>query len=324
MLGPGAAMDLQAIGPEQARIALRALVTVGTDDGTEPLSDYHRAALAAFQRHITQTDDDVDAIGRVTPAELAAAIPPGPMRSLAVHDLAFMVLADPQGATEHRLALVRSFARALDVEPAILDAATHAVRRQTLRLQLDALRMMAPKEASWTGQIAAMWQAVAPFLGVTDAGVAARYRGLAALPEGTLGRCYHDFLASRGLPFPGEKGGAPEAYFVPHDLVHVLTGYDTDRDGEVQIIGYQAGYTRTENPTEVILLALVQVQLGLVLDPVAPAKTGELDFDLLLRAFRRGTHATIDFTGGAWDFRSDLAEPVDALRERYGVVPAAS
>ena len=221
---------------------------------------------------------------------------------------------------EDRLALVRRFVTALGLEPAIVQATQHAVRRQTVRLQWDALRMIAPAGGSFTERARSMWEAVAPFLGVTNAATAARYTALADAAPGTLGRAYFEFIRSRGLPFPGEQGGAPEGWFVAHDLTHILTGCGTDGNGEVEIIGFQAGNSGSENPLESILLAFVQAQLGIVLDPVAPSAVGGLNFDRLARGFVRGTKATIDF-GDGWDYWPDLGRPLDEVRARYGVEP---
>ena len=73
---------------------------------------------------------------------------------------------------------------------------------------------------------------------------------------------------------------------------------------------------------DLFLLAVCQVQLGIVLDPVAPSARGELDFDKLLSAYRRGCEVTIDFNDG-WDYWAVMSEPVAALRTQYGIRPKA-
>lgn len=302
----------------QAEIALRAIKTVATNDGATDLTGFHRGAIAAFQSHISASAFDVDALATISPDELALAIPDVETRNVAIYDLAYAAMIDPDlVGDESRMELVERFAAALEVRPSILKALRHAVRQQRVFLQIDALRMfLATLDAKgWTDKLRQLWNAVAPFLGVTDAAKAARYRALEAMPRGTLGRTYYEFVTSRNLPFPGEKHGAPEHYFVPHDLVHCLAGYGTDRDGEVQIIGFEAGY-RKRGGLDVILLALCQVQLGMVIDPVAPALRGELDFDKLLAAYRRGSQIAIDFSD-SWDYWAVFDRPIDELRARY-------
>lgn len=68
---------------------------------------------------------------------------------------------------------------------------------------------------------------------------------LAQLPEGTLGRTYSAFLTSRGLTpevfvAPRELRDEDSRYIAQrlrqtHDLWHVLTGYDTDVLGEIEL-----------------------------------------------------------------------------------------
>jgi hypothetical protein len=67
-----------------------------------------------------------------------------------------------------------------------------------------------------------------------DSMVAARWRALADLPEGTLGRSVWELYDSRGFGIPGTPGGAP-AYLAQHDFVHVLADYGTNLKGEVEV-----------------------------------------------------------------------------------------
>jgi ubiquinone biosynthesis protein Coq4 len=71
---------------------------------------------------------------------------------------------------------------------------------------------------------------------------------LGALPEGTLGRAFANFLRARGLDpgaLPRLEAPDDETYvrahlYETHDLWHVVTGFDTDVAGEV---GLQAFYS---------------------------------------------------------------------------------
>lgn len=71
---------------------------------------------------------------------------------------------------------------------------------------------------------------------------------LGALPQGTLGRTFAEFLRARGLDpgaLPRLEAPDEETYvrahlYETHDLWHVVTGFDTDVAGEV---GLQAFYS---------------------------------------------------------------------------------
>lgn len=312
-------MPFEKPSPEHGLLALRAMKTVATVGGTRPLSSYHLACFQALQTHVFESDHDIMALAHIEPSDLADAIPDPHIRQLALRELAYIAMTDPDGFNGEVTAVVDRFASAMDVHSGIVDAMHHAAKNQVMRLQLDALRLYTStfKPESWTDTVRLMWQAVAPFMGVTNQATARRYQALEDAAPGTLGAAYFDFIRSRGLPFPGEKGGAPELYFVAHDLTHILAGYDTDRDGEVGIIGFEAGFRRSGG-LDIILLALVQAQLGIVLDPVAPASTGMLNFDLLMSAYRRGCECSVDFSDG-WDYWAVMDQTVESLRGEYGI-----
>jgi ubiquinone biosynthesis protein COQ4 len=75
-------------------------------------------------------------------------------------------------------------------------------------------------------------------------GTTINFEALAALPEGTLGRTYAEFMRARNLTpdiFTAESGTfTRESYLVKrlrqtHDLWHVLTGIETDVPGELEL-----------------------------------------------------------------------------------------
>ncbi len=73
-----------------------------------------------------------------------------------------------------------------------------------------------------------------------DPALAARYRAWEKLPEGTLGRSLVDFYKQHGFTVPGERGGFPEAGLY-HDFCHLLGGYSTEPDGEIQVASFICG-----------------------------------------------------------------------------------
>jgi ubiquinone biosynthesis protein COQ4 len=95
---------------------------------------------------------------------------------------------------------------------------------------------------------------------------------LAQLPSGTLGRSYADFMRERGL--------SPEVFVAPpsirdedvryfaqrlrqtHDLWHVLTGYNTDLMGEIELQAFMYGQLRTPFSLLVAALGLLRNHLS--------------------------------------------------------------
>jgi hypothetical protein len=153
-----------------------------------------------------------------------------------------------------------------------------------------------------------------------DDTVAKRYRALEHASPGSLGRTYFDAMRTHGFSLPGEKGSPPE-FIVLHDLTHVLSGYDVDPEGEVQVLAFHAGCRREEkDPFAFVMFGLASFQMDMNPSPIVKGSKGKLDPKLFLRALERGSRCTIDPTDG-WDPWSVMNEPVEALRKRYGITP---
>lgn len=137
---------------------------------------------------------------------------------------------------------------------------------------------------------------------------------LAALPEGTLGRTYADFVGREQLSADGlveasleDQGRSPEGsderLFQDrirdmHDLWHVVTGYGRDLFGETALLAFS--FAQTLNPGVGFIVAV-----GLL-----KAETAE-ERRLIVAAFRRGRRA-------AWlpasDWEALLARPLADVR----------
>jgi ubiquinone biosynthesis protein COQ4 len=144
---------------------------------------------------------------------------------------------------------------------------------------------------------------------------------LGALPEGTLGRAYADFLRSRGFT-PEVFDGAPDDIADPHasyvvqrmrqthDLWHVVTGHDTDPAGEVALQAFT--FAQMRNPSSGILAAVgtlrgTRTHPALVLDVV--------------KAFRAGRAAE---ALAVFPWEDHWATPLDEVRAMLGVSRAAA
>ena len=211
------------------------------------------------------------------------------------------------------------------MQNADLTALRHLADKSLVRARFDIARRFFAREKGieFAKEKGLGWVArtLAAMAGLrTDDGIAARYRALATLPAGTLGRSYVDFLERNHFSFPGEKGSPPEVIAF-HDLTHVLSGYGTDPEGELQVLAFHAGCRREEkDPFSFLMFGIAEFHLGLAMSPVATGSRGKLDPASMLRALERGAACTIDPTDG-WDPWPVMGEPLEALRERYGITP---
>jgi ubiquinone biosynthesis protein Coq4 len=158
-----------------------------------------------------------------------------------------------------------------------------------------------------------------------DKALAARYRAWEKLPADTLGHSLVAFYAKNGFSLPGERGGFPEAGLY-HDFSHVLGGYGTDPEGEVQVASFSAGYKRT-TPFYLVMFAVLIFSTGVNVRPTAGYTTvGVLGkpgmAERMFAAMERGAQVNTELSD-KWDYWPYAEMPLDEVRQRLNVVPAA-
>ncbi len=149
---------------------------------------------------------------------------------------------------------------------------------------------------------------------------------LAALPAGSLGRAYQDFMQACQLTAGGlvdasmveDYSGLPadarllrERMRDMHDLTHVLTGYGANPLGELCLLAFMFAQTGNLGSATIALMGLARFGRGREGRPLRQA---------LWEAYKRGRKA-------AWlpglDYEALLARPLDALRRELRLTPAA-
>jgi ubiquinone biosynthesis protein COQ4 len=146
---------------------------------------------------------------------------------------------------------------------------------------------------------------------------------LAALPAGTLGHAYYDFMASENLsaeglvaaskverpPMPDDVTLFRERNREMHDLLHVVTGYGRDPLGEACLVAFSFAQTRLKG------FALIAVHAARRINRALP---GRPVWRAVFEGYRHGRSA-------GWlpaaDWEALLAEPVEAIRSCFAVKP---
>jgi hypothetical protein len=166
------------------------------------------------------------------------------------------------------------------------------------------------------------WQVVS-----RDEALAQRWESLRHLPDGTLGREVANFYDARGFAFPGRPGSAPPL-LAQHDWVHVLAGYGSTVESEIEVFGFIA---RANDDARAFSL-LAQV-VSLFETGYAASGLGLFEYDRghlshqgvavrLADALRRGALAaaannSIDFLSVDWFEHAET--PIDDARARFGI-----
>lgn len=145
---------------------------------------------------------------------------------------------------------------------------------------------------------------------------------LAALPPGTLGREFHEFLARNeldpevflGRPANSETEFAITHLYETHDLWHVVTGFATDVAGE---LGLQAFYL-AQFPDRLSMLLL---PLGMLNGVIFDRDDIDRRMSEIARGWRLGKAARPLF-GVDWSSMWDT--PLSEIRARFGLEVAAT
>ncbi|MCF6274964.1 MAG: Coq4 family protein [Robiginitomaculum sp.] len=147
------------------------------------------------------------------------------------------------------------------------------------------------------------------------------------LPAGTVGAAYLDFMQREGLSAAGlveefDRFNKNTEQFDDllewygyrlrdtHDLLHVLTGYGRDALGEVCVLGFSHGQARGLG---VVFVAFMGAREIKKLSPCGAP---------VMAAMREGKrHGKLAQWIALEDIPALLAEPLEAARERLGILP---
>jgi hypothetical protein len=163
---------------------------------------------------------------------------------------------------------------------------------------------------------------------ISDAALVERWEALRELPDGALGREVVKFYDARGFSFPGQPGSAPPL-LAQHDWVHVLAGYGSTVESELEVFGFIS--RANDDPRAFSLLAMV---ISLFETGYLASGAGLFEYDRghlshegmavrLADAMRRGAlvaaHAgSPDLLQRDWFLDAD--RPVDDVRAELGIV----
>jgi hypothetical protein len=199
-------------------------------------------------------------------------------------------------------------------------------KRATMRMGLRSPDAKAMLPAVWRdGGVWGVFKAVAQAMGLggENRELAERYRALADLDEASTGLAFYHHMRHRKLALPGEKGGIFERA-IHHDMMHVITGFDTDARGEARLSAYYAGATsrhpiRGADPFTFILVGLMTFELGYNIGPsFVESKRGAVDPHEFFAILDLGHRAPVNILTD-WDVRAALSLPLVDVRRTFGL-----
>lgn len=296
-----------ADGPtELQQLLLRALFVSMTGHDLDPAAAEPIGAEAAaaglarrnleFRTRIVQVMLLAGLVLAPMPAEVAARL---------------RAFADELGVDDEMISIAEDYAAGS------LDLAAADFARNGYLSSIDPARLKAVHAAA----LGTAWGQV-----VDDASLAGRWTSLEDLPVGTIGRGVADFYRDRGFVYPGLVGSAPPL-LAQHDWVHVLAGYGTTVENEIEVFGFIA--RANDDPRAFSMLAMVvslfetgYLATGAGLFEADPGHLQRSGMPVRLAdAMRRGALVTgsRDFLELDWFAVAD--RPLVVLRQEIGVSP---
>ena len=314
-------MFLFDVAPRHAPLLLRAMRAVALADGAE--SPRERELLLVARDTLGLAGDPAE-LAPLAEADPALGELEPPEREHVLQSMLLMAIMDGAASPEEA-ALLDAFAARLGVdEPRVRNLRQLAEGRLEF-MKLDLTRKgYAKSELLATAReegLRGLYMTFAPLVGLgRDPAIARRYIELGALPAGTVGRAYFEFVQRNDLAFPGE--GPIGERGVWHDMIHVVGGYPVTPRGEAEVVAFMAGFRR-EDPFFWVFTSVLQFQVGLRISPFAPGVPDQIEPRRYMLHHARGAKVTCDLSRD-WDFRADFATSLEEVRRRFDVAPPPS
>jgi hypothetical protein len=304
-------MDLRVFSHQELQPVLRALRHVAF--ANRRFTEAERALVEGVAR-IHGVELDAESLAPIGFDEVAGAVtdPHRRKRAVQLAIVTALVEGSPEPSTERA---VRELATALEIDEQGLDVLHEMASGTALVARFDMVRRVGRFLSSSSGFPGVLGVAL-PMLGFGDESVAVRYRSLGGCAPGTLGRALYDHFVDNDFRFPGEAGGIPMVF---HDVGHVLSGYPTDPQGEIQQAAFQAGFARRDGFT-FLLFGILQFHVGMRITPVAKGYRALFDVELVLNALRRGAACKVDLSED-YDVFAHRDRPLEEVRAELGIPP---
>ena len=286
-------------------------------------TDEQVSVISAVSNHLWH--QDVSLLNGIAPGPLAEALNDDELRRRFVQ-LAIIVMFCRHPHAEEQVAHLDLYASALGIHGDELDAVSSWISETTELASIDFIR-------SYGHYLPALSDQVAALVGGGD--VLPEVEALRLLPEGTLGWAFLGFYERNGFHLPGPETPTP-AYYISHDMNHVIAGYEPTGPGEISLGAFKLAMSDTDANWMAFMTNLLIHEAGLLKHgsttqfipyggDIYPDANGQGALHLpgaasmLGEAFERGSAVHGDFS--QIDHLGIAHRPLEEIRAEYGVVP---
>jgi hypothetical protein len=315
--------DLAALSPAAVGALADTCAAVITAEGCEAPSTREQQLLRELFESLVGSPWPQQVMPQL-PVGLSGFITTRRQRQEVMQLLMVLAFLEPR-LDEAKIVLLARIAAELQVEEAVVADLEEVCRNHVLKAFGDMYRRTF-HDLNADGVLQGYARFILPMLGIgIDHAHQASYASLAATPAGSLGEALHVYYLKNGFPYPGSRKGLPYDYVAIHDVHHVITGYDTDPAGELQVLAFTMGLF-PDHALLIALPAMLQFQMGIA-DPlagsVAPKLKDQLNAPAFAVALQRGAETTGPIRDFHWDFWPWIERPLQDVRRelRVGEAP---
>jgi hypothetical protein len=290
---------------------------------SDPRSDRGNGLVVAAGRLLFAPPVDVTPadLPRIEPQELARTV--GGDAQLAEHAAALIAcasLADGQ-IDPARLRRVVEYAHAMHVRDGWVRELLQVARGHLAWAMADMTRRNISTFPGWANPDDTL-KPMQPYEAQTDDDkrLAERFLALEQLPKNSYGHQFWAHFRKHGFAFPGEKHAFTGSFAVPHDGLHVLTGYSTSIQGELLVSTFTGAMHRRDGLRAHILPVIFEWHIGHEVNGIGEQQ-GALDPTKFLIAWQRGEATATDVLSVDWDFFAAAERDLEELRWTYGIPP---
>jgi len=266
-------------------------------------------------------DVDPTTLPHIEPQDLGRAV--GADRELAEHAAALIACASLADGTidPDRLRLVVEYAHAVHVSEGFVRDLLQIARGHLSWAMADMARRNVSTFPGWAHPDDTL-PPMMPYQDQTDDDkrLADQFRALEGFPKTSYGHQFWVHFRKHGFGFPGEKDAFTSLFAVPHDGLHVLSGYSTSIQGELLVSTFTGAMHRRDALRAHILPVIFEWHVGSDVNGIG-AQSGALDPIKFLVSWQRGESTTTDVLSPEWDFWEAAQHDLEELREQYEIVP---
>lgn len=313
-------LALQNLSTPQIYLYLSALKAIATIDFQQPMSDSENRCLEAISKSIFLMEDyESQLLTNIKAQQIKTVFPKHEIRQNLLQMQCVMALINAV-LNEDKIKVVLDYAQELNItDPYIVHM--QMLHDGNIGLLLEDMTIKNYQSIfNETRSYKEIQHIFFPYTGTDeDKRLAEKFHSLEQLEKESLGYQFWQWYTSRGFKFPGEPEGFCEAFAVPHDSTHIIAGYDTNAEGEINVSTFTAHMHKKLPMTGHILPVILTWHLGIDVNELVRTNIGKLNIEKFWIAWRRGYQINTNIFSPSWNFWDLKNRHVHELQKEYGL-----